>query len=187
MIRLPLRSVIPRSWFQRKPPGTGMQVQSLEASVVLGHEEWGQAAWRGSGKVLGGKTQCAALPDAVRCKHGCSALHLKSGGSVDGRYIEPVPFSRPFPFLLPSFSIPSLILFRSFSRPFPFLLSPFSVPSLILFHSFSHPFPLVSVLCFHLHRIAWQSPAWRGAGQGFAMLGCPVSAFARCGTAWCLV
>ena len=54
-----------------------MQVQSLEASAVLGHEEWGQAAWRGSGKVLGRKTQRAALPDAAHCVAACSTLQLR--------------------------------------------------------------------------------------------------------------
>ena len=155
--------------------------------------------------------QCAALTFAARCKHGCSALHLKSGGSVDGRDIEPVPFSHRIPFLLSSLSIPSPILFHSFSHPFltifhsfshpfPFLLSSFSVSSLIAFHSFSHPFPfllpslsvsslilfrffshcipLASVLCFHLHRIAWQSPARRGAGQGFVGWVAPSAHFA---------
>ena len=54
-----------------------MHVGSLEASAVLGHEEWDMATWRGSGRIMVGKTQRAALPDAAHCVAACSTLQLR--------------------------------------------------------------------------------------------------------------
>ena len=99
-----------------------MHVGSLEASAVLGLEVCGLATWRGSGKIMVGKTQRAALPLAARCNYGCSALHLKSGCSADSWGIGQASFSQRFPLLLSSFSVFFSALFRIFSHSFPFLL-----------------------------------------------------------------
>ena len=77
--------------------------------------------------------QRTALPLAARCNHGCSALHLKSGCSADSWGMGPASFSHLFPLLLSSFSVSSLISFRSFSHRFPLLLSFLSFSSPIAF------------------------------------------------------
>lgn len=110
-----------------------MRAGSLEASAVLGLDVCGLATWRGSGKIMVGKTQRAALPDAAHCNYGCSALHLKSGCSADSWGMGPASFSQRFPLLLSSFSVSSLISFHLFSHPFPFLLSFLSFSSPIAF------------------------------------------------------
>lgn len=110
-----------------------MHVGSLEASAVLGLDVCGLATWRGSGKIMVGKTQRAALPLAARCNYGCSALHLKSGCSADSWGIGQASFSQRFPLLLSSFSESSLVSFHLFSHPFPLLLSFLSFSSLIAF------------------------------------------------------
>lgn len=151
--------------------------------VVWRHGGGAEGLWSEKRSVLRCPMQRTALPLAARCNHGCSALHLKSGGSVDSWGMGPASFSQRFPLLLSSFSVSSLISFHLSSHLFPSLL-----PSFFRFFSHSFPFLLSSPsarLCPALPPSSYcmAKPCRPWCHAGLCCIVRPVSALVRCGTA----